>query len=155
MSDLFFEDFHVGRQFSTEPVSLSEDEIIAFARRYDPQPFHTDPEAAKASPYGGLIASGFHTVAAAAGQFIRTGAQAAAGLGGPGMRNIRWTAPVRPGDRLYTTVEVAEARPSRSKPDRGLVCLRYTTRTEAETVMTFEVLVFFQRRPAGARSRPC
>jgi len=147
MPGLYFEDFTVGRQFATEPVRLSEAEIIAFAQKYDPQPIHVDKAAAERSIYGGLIASGFQTVAVAAGQWLRTGAQEGTGMGGPGLREIRWLAPVRPGDVLHTTVEVADARPSRSKPDRGLVRFAYTMRSERETVATFSALILVRRRP--------
>lgn len=147
MQGLYFEDCVVGRQFTTEPVRLNEAEIIAFAQKYDPQPMHVDKDAAAQSVYGGLIASGFQTVAVAAGQWLRTGSQEGTGMGGPGLREIRWLAPVRPGDTLETTVEVAEARPSRSKPDRGLVRFAYTTRTEREIVLTFSALILVRRRP--------
>lgn len=150
MSGLYFEDFHLGRQFTTEPVSLSEAEIIAFAQKYDPQPIHTDPAAAAESIYGGLIASGFQTVAAGAGQWLRTGKQEGTGLGGPGMRDIRWLAPVRPGDVLHTTVEVGEARASRSKPDRGIVRFDYTMRNDSGIVATFATIVMIRRRPGDA-----
>jgi len=147
MSGLFYEDFHVGRQFATEPAVLSESEIIAFAQKYDPQPIHVDPVAAEKSVYGGLIASGFQTIAVAAGQWLRTGQQEGTGLGGPGLRDIRWLAPVRPGDVLNTTLEVADARVSRSKPDRGILHLAYTMRNDSETVVTFTVIVMMKRRP--------
>lgn len=147
MSGLFYEDFHVGRQFATEPVSLSESEIVAFAEKYDPQPIHVDPVAAEISVYGGLIASGFQTIAVAAGQWLRTGQQEGTGLGGPGLREIRWLAPVRPGDVLQTTLEVADARVSRSKPDRGILQLAYTVRNDTEPVLTFTVIVMIRRRP--------
>lgn len=147
MSGLFYEDFHVGRQFTTEPVSLSESEIVAFAEKYDPQPIHVDPIAAEKSVYGGLIASGFQTIAVAAGQWLRTGQQEGTGLGGPGLREIRWLAPVRPGDVLQTTLEVADARVSRSKPDRGILQLAYTVRNDTEPVLTFTVIVMIRRRP--------
>lgn len=147
MSGLFYEDFHVGRQFATEPVSLSESEIVAFAEKYDPQPIHVDPVAAEKSVYGGLIASGFQTIAVAAGQWLRTGQQEGTGLGGPGLREIRWLAPVRPGDVLQTSLEVADARVSRSKPDRGILQLAYTVRNDTEPVLTFTVIVMIRRRP--------
>ncbi|NKB48916.1 MAG: acyl dehydratase [Alphaproteobacteria bacterium] len=150
MSGLYLEDFHVGRQFATEPVSLSEDEIVAFAEKYDPQPIHVDKTAAAASIYGGLIASGFQTVAVGAGQWLRTGLQEGTGMGGPGLRDIRWLAPVRPGDELHTIVEIAEARPSRSKPDRGLVHFTYTMRNEAGIVATFTAIIMVRRRPDAA-----
>lgn len=147
MSGLFYEDFHVGRQFATEPVVLSASEIIAFAEKYDPQPIHVDPAAAEKSVYGGLIASGFQTIAVAAGQWLRTGQQEGTGLGGPGLRDIRWLAPVRPGDVLHTTLEVADTRISRSKPDRGILHLAYTMRIDSEIVVTFTVIVMIKRRP--------
>lgn len=147
MRSLYFEDFHVGRQFETEPVSLSEREILDFAEKYDPQPIHIDPEAAAASIYGGLIASGFQTIALAAGQWLRTGLQEGTGMGGPGLREIRWLAPVRPDDVLRTTVEVADARASRSKPDRGIVQFAYTTRNDREVVATFKAIILVRRRP--------
>jgi acyl dehydratase len=146
MGGLFFEDFYVGRQFATEPVTLSEDEIIAFAQKYDPQPIHVDPAVATTSVYGGLIASGFQTIAVAAGQWLRTGQQVGTGLGGPGLRDIRWLAPVRPGDVLHTTLEVIGARISRSKPDRGILHMAYTMRNDSETVVTFTVIVMMKRR---------
>lgn len=146
MSGLFFEDFPVGRQFTTEPVSLSEAEILAFAQKYDPQPIHTDPAVAEKSIYGGLIASGFQTIAVAAGQWLRTGKQEGTGLGGPGLRDIRWLAPVRPGDVLHTTVEVANARALRSKPDRGIIQFAYTTRNDDGAVLTFSALILLKRR---------
>ena len=150
MGGLFFEDFHVGRQFTTEPVTLSEAEIIAFAQKYDPQPFHADKELAAQSVFGGLIASGFQTIAVGAGQWLRTGQQEGTGMGGPGMRDIRWLAPVRPGDALHTTVEVTEARPSRSKPDRGIARFDYTMRNDTEVVATFATIVMLRRRPNSA-----
>jgi acyl dehydratase len=146
MSGLFFEDFQVGRQFTTEPVSLSESEIIAFAQKYDPQPIHVDPAVAEKSVYGGLIASGFQTIAVAAGQWLRTGKQEGTGMGGPGLREIRWLAPVRPGDVLHTTVEVADARASRSKPDRGIIQFAYTTRNDDGVVLTFSAIILLKRR---------
>ncbi len=147
MSGLYFEDFHIGRQFATEPVSLSEQEIVAFAEKYDPQPIHIDQAAAERSIYGGLIASGFQTIAVAAGQWLRTGLQEGTGMGGPGLREIRWLAPVRPGDVLHTTVEVADARASRSKPDRGIVQFAYTMRNDSEVVATFKAIILVKRRP--------
>lgn len=150
MSGLYFEDFHIGRRFATQPVTLSEAEIIAFARKYDPQPIHIDPAAANRSIYGGLIASGFQTIAVAAGQWLRTGNQAGTGLGGPGLRDIRWLLPVRPGDELHTTVEVADARPSRSKPDRGIVNFAYTMRIDDQIATTFSAIILIKRRPGTA-----
>ena len=147
MTGLYFEVFHIGRQFATEPVSLSETDIVAFAEKYDPQPMHVDKVAAEKSIYGGLIASGFQTIAVGAGQWLRTGMQEGTGMGGPGLRDIRWLAPVRPGDVLHTVVEVAEARVSRSKPHRGIVRFAYTMRNDTEIVATFVAIILLKRRP--------
>src|SRR5499427_10964658 len=114
----WFEDYRVGDEFPGEPVTLSEQEIIEFARKYDPQSFHVDPAAAKESPYGGLIASGFHTAAAVWGGMLRAGFLQGRGVGAPGM-DVQWIKPVRPGDTLTMLARVVEARASRSRPDRG------------------------------------
>lgn len=147
MTALWFEDFTVGRRFECAPVTLNEDEITWFARQYDPQPFHTDATTARDTVFGGLIASGFQTVAAATGQFIRTGVLDAAGMGGPGMDAVRWTAPVRPGDTLHTVVEVSEARPTKSNPGRGVVRFAFTVSTDAGQAATFDATVFLRCRP--------
>ena len=146
MAELYFEDFTVGRSFATEPWPLSQEDILDYARKYDPQPYHTDPEAAARTHFGGLIASGFHTVAIASGQFVRSGLLAAAGKGGPGMDDIRWLAPVRPGDVLRTNVTVRAARVSKSKPDRGLVTFALETATDAGPVLTLTVTVILGLR---------
>lgn len=151
MTGWYLEDYTVGRTIGTEPVRLDEDEIIWFANQYDPQPFHTDAELAKSTVFDGLIASGFQTVAIATGQFIRTGAVDETGLGGPGMDNIRWVAPVRPGDTLSTEVTVLEARATNSDPSRGVVRLGFSVSTEAGVVATFEAVVFVKAR-AGSGS---
>ena len=151
MTGWYLEDYTVGRTIETEPVRLDEDEITWFANQYDPQPFHTDAELAKSTVFDGLIASGFQTVAIATGQFIRTGAVDETGLGGPGMDNIRWVAPVRPGDTLSTEVTVIEARATKSDPTRGVVRLGFSVSTEAGVVATFEAVVFVKAR-AGSSS---
>ena len=122
---LHFEDFTVGRVFRSPGCTLTEAEIVSFALTYDPQPFHIDKEAAKDTPYGGLIASGFQTLALGFRLFYQTGAIAGCSLGGAGVDELRWTAPVRPGDTLTVEVEVIELRPSRSRPDRGSVRMLY------------------------------
>ena len=94
-----------------------------------------------------MIASGFQTIAVAAGQWLRTGQQEGTGLGGPGMRDVRWLAPVRPGDVLHTTVEIADARVSQSKPDRGIVQFAFTMRNDSGTVATFATIVMVRRGP--------
>ncbi|MGB0571563.1 MAG: MaoC/PaaZ C-terminal domain-containing protein [Alphaproteobacteria bacterium] len=146
MSGLYIEDYTIGREFETAPVTLDADEIVWFAKLHDPQLFHTDPEAAKDSAFGEHVASGFQTVAIATGQFIRTGAVDGTGLGGPGMDKIRWTAPVRPGETLSTRVEVLQARATRSNPGRGVVTLGFAVETEAGPVLTFEATIFVRSR---------
>ena len=133
---------------STLPVALSADEIIEFAELYDPQKFHTDPQAAKSSPYGGLIASGLQTIAVAFGQFIRLGYFVESSLGGPATDDVEWLAPVRPDDTLHTTVEVLEVRPSNSKPDRGILRMQFTMRVDDAPVVRFISTTFLRRRPA-------
>jgi acyl dehydratase len=148
---LFFEDFEVGqvREFGRETVS--REEIVDFARSFDPQPFHVDEEAARASPYGGLIASGWHTSALLMRMIVNDLLGPGSGsLGSPGADEVRWLRPVRPGDILTARAEVLETRPLASKPDRGLVKSRFTLLNDAgETVMTFLGLGFFRRREAG------
>lgn len=144
----YWEDFAPGWQYESPPRRLTAREIMAFAGEYDPQSYHTDEEAAKSSPFGGLIASGWHT----AGLFMRLYADhyltRVASLASPGIDELRWPAPLRPGDLLRIRAEVAEARPSRSKPDRGLVrtqCALIAGRDT--TVMTALAMNLIGRRP--------
>lgn len=102
-------------------VLVTEEEIIEFAKRYDPQVFHTDPVAARDSIYGGLVASGWHTAAMAMRLIVENYLSGVASVGSPGVDEVRWLQPVRPGDRLSVRVTVLEARRSESKPDRGIV----------------------------------
>jgi acyl dehydratase len=143
----YFEDFSVGDVTDVGPVGVSEEEIVEFARRYDPQPFHIDPQAAKESPFGGLIASGWHTTALFMGMFVRAILLDSASLGSPGVEEIRWTAPVRPGDTLTGTVTVTDVQPSSTNPRRGTV---FTTNEvfnqNGELVMTLKARGFFARR---------
>ena len=148
MSALYFEDFTVGRRFESPSLAITEAEILEFARRYDPQPFHVDADAARDSPYGGLIASGLHTLTLTFKLFLETGALAVSSLGSPGLDEIRWLLPVRPGDTLRVVVEVAAARPSSSKPDRGIATLRYQAFNQhGQTVLTMTGHQLLRRRP--------
>jgi acyl dehydratase len=150
VSALYFEDFTVGRRFESPSLAITEAEILEWARRYDPQPFHLDAETAARTPYGGLIASGLHTLTLTFKLFLDTGALAAASLGSPGLDEIRWLLPVRPGDTLRVVVEVAAARPSSSKPDRGIATLRYEMRNQhGQTVLTMTGHQLLRRRPSG------
>ena len=149
MADLYFEDFVVGREIHTPGLTLTEAGIIDFAERFDRQPFHMDVEAAKRTPFGGLIASGVHTIAVTFSLLLQTGVLAASSLGSPGLDEIRWLLPVRPGDTLRVVVEVVAARPSATKPDRGVVTFRYRTQNQrTETVMTMVSHQILRRRPA-------
>ncbi len=121
MREKYFEDFRVGEKFRTKEKTLSAKEIVEFARLYDPQPFHVDEKAAAESPYGGIIASGFHTIVTSFRLFLDTGVIGTTGMGSPGMDSVRWMKPVRPGDTLAVEAEVMEARASRSEPGRGIV----------------------------------
>jgi acyl dehydratase len=144
----YWEDFHIGDTTSVGPVTVTEDEIVGFASRFDPQPFHIDAEAAKASPYGGLIASGWHTTALFMGMFVRAVLLDSASLGSPGVEEIRWTAPVRPGDVLTGRTTITDVQPSSTNPARGTV---FTTNEvfnqNGELVMTLKARGFFARRP--------
>ena len=149
MAGRYFEDFTVGEVLTLGQVTVSEAEILAFARQFDPQPFHTDPERAKASPFGGLIASGWRTVALymrlLVDGFIGSVAES---QGSPGVDKIEWLKPVRPGDRLTGRMTILELIPSKSRPDRGtLRTLGEMVNERGEVVMTMRGLGFFGRRP--------
>ena len=150
MDDLYFEDFTVGREFRTDGVTVTESQILDFALAFDPQPFHLDAEAAKGTIFGGLIASGFHTMALTFRVFASTRALAACSLGSPGVDEVRWLRPVRPGDTLRATVQVLEQRPSGSKPDRGIVRLHWTSLNQrGEPVLTMVSMQLLKRRAAA------
>lgn len=117
----YFEDYVEGTTHEFGPITVTEEEILSFAEQYDPQPMHTDPEAAKDSIFGGLIASGWHTAALTMRILVEEYLSYVASLGSPGVDELRWIYPVRPGDELSVRVTVVETRQSRSKPDRGIV----------------------------------
>ena len=148
----FFEDFRPGDLTDTGSVTVTKEEIIAFARQFDPQPFHIDEEAARRSPFGGLIASGWHTASLCMRLVVALLGPDSGSLGSPGVDELRWLKPVRLGDELSVRAEVLEANPSRSKPDRGLVKFRYTMRNQnGEEVMTMIALGLVLRRAEGDR----
>jgi acyl dehydratase len=120
----YFEDYTAGHVYELGTVTVSEAEIIDFARQFDPQYFHIDPEKAKNSRFGGIIASGWHTIGVTMRLYVDHYLSHVASLASPGIDEIRWPNPVRPGDILKVRVSVLEARPSRSKPDRGVVRAR-------------------------------
>jgi acyl dehydratase len=145
---LLFDDLEVGMVMSTgEPYAMTRDEIVEVAGRWDPQPFHIDEEAARATDYKGLIASGLHTLAASIRLSIdeRPATAAVAGLG---IDELRFVRPVRPGDRLTQTTEVVELVPSRSRPDRGIVRGRRTVRNQdGNVVLTYLLTWMVERAP--------
>jgi acyl dehydratase len=144
----YFEDFRVGDVTEVGPVTVSEEEILDFAHRFDPQPFHVDAEAAKSSPFGGLIASGWHTAALFMGMFVRGHLLDTASLGSPGIEELRWLAPVRPGDTLRGRSRVLETRESRSNPKRGTIYSESEVVNQDDVVvMRFRSYGHFARRP--------
>ncbi len=145
---LYFEDFAVGTAFDLGSRTVGEEEMLAFARAYDPQPFHTDPQAAAQSIYGGLIASGWLTCALVMRLMCDSYLLRTASMGSPGVDEVRWLAPVRAGDTLSARMEVIEARPSASKPDRGVVRSRWAaTNQDGQAVLTILGMGMFRRRP--------
>ena len=115
----YFEDYVPGAMEEFGAIAVDEAEVIEFARRYDPQAFHTDPEAARRSMYGGIVASGWHTAAMMMRLLVEHTLSPASSLGSPGVDELRWLKPVRPGDTLSVRTTVLDTAPSRSKPDRG------------------------------------
>jgi acyl dehydratase len=149
MAQRYFEDYSEGQVYELGSVSFTADEIIAFARQYDPQPMHVDPVAAGASIYGGLIASGWHTVASYMRLLVDQILLASESLGSPGLDQLRWVKPVRPNDILRCRYLVLETKTSRSRPDWGIVRGRGEMINQAdELVMHLEAVNFFLRRPS-------
>jgi acyl dehydratase len=150
MSTIHLDDFAPGQVHHLGRRTLGRDEIVAFARDWDPQAFHLDEQAAAGSIYGGLIASGWHTVCVFMRLFADGLLNHSAAMGSPGIDELRWLKPVRPGDTLEARLEVLEVRPSRSKPDRGIVRLRSVMINQHEQeVLSFIGNVMFGRRPAA------
>ncbi len=145
----YFEDFTPGQVIELGSHTITRDEIIAFARQFDPQPFHLDDEAAKKTIYGGLIASGWHTGAISMRLLYDGLVKDTVSLGSPGVDELRWVKPVRSGDTLSGRVTVLECIPSRSKPDRGIVRSTVELRNQhGDVVVTSKGLSLFGRRPA-------
>jgi len=121
VEDRYFEDYVPGEVHEFGRITINEESIVAFGKKFDPQLFHTDPEGAKSTIYNGLIASGWHTASLMMRECVRHYLPRAASLGSPGVDELRWNLPVRPGDTLTVRVTILEATRSRSKPDRGIV----------------------------------
>jgi acyl dehydratase len=144
----YWEDLTAGETVDIGSYTISAEEIIAFAKQFDPQPFHVDPEKAKESIYGGLIASGWHTCSIAMRLMCDAYVNYAASMGSPGLEEVRWLKPVRPGDTLRATRTIEESRPT-SKPDRGLVLTRWDMYNQkGEHVLTMRGYGLFGRRPS-------
>ena len=152
MYNWYFEDMAPGMRFESSGKTLSEAEIMDFAFRYDPQPFHIDAASAVAGPYGGIIASGIQTIATGLRMMIQARVFAPEiVLGSPGVEELRWLQPVRPGDTIRSIGEILEVRASQSKPERGIVRYRMDVLNQRdEAVMTMTSTTFVRRRPAAA-----
>ena len=144
----YFDDYLPGATYDCGSVSVSEDEIVSFARQFDPQPFHVDPGAAARGPFGGLIASGWHTAALVMRQLVEHYLPEEASLGSPGLDEMRWPDPVRPGDTLRVRASVVDTRRSLSKPDRGIIKTAIeAVNQDGRTVMRATAINFLRVRP--------
>ena len=127
MNERYLEDFAVGQTFRSSRVQIDKDRITTFAAEFDPQPFHLDEDAARDTIFGGLAASGWHTAAVTMRLLVESDLRPAGGIVGAGFDDFRWLRPVRPGDQLRIEAEVLEVRPSRSRPQQGVIKVRTTT----------------------------
>jgi acyl dehydratase len=146
--DRYFEDYEPGSVYEYGYAGVTEAEILEFAGRFDPQPIHVDPGYAATGPFGGLIASGWHTCGIMMRLIADHYLSRVASLASPGVDELRWPAPLRPGDRLRLRVTVVDARPSRSKPDRGIVRTRAELiNSDDQTVLSLTATNILLRRP--------
>ncbi len=150
---MYLEDLSVGQIFRTSSVRLEADEIRSFASQFDPQPFHLDEASGRASLFGGLVASGWHTAALTMRLMVQGEFRIAGGLVGAGVESIRWPRPVRPGDILRVESEIVEIRPSSSNPERGVVRVKSTTfNQDDQPVMAQVAYVIVPRRERASGS---
>ena len=153
MATIHLDDLAPGMVIDLGSVTVERDEILDFARRYDPQPIHVDEVAARSSIYGGLISSGWLTVSLCMRRIVDGFLGRAASLGSPGCDEVRWLRPVRPGDTLTYRAEILEVTPSRSKPDRGIARIRYeAVNQDGEPVLRLTGMQLLARRPADSVS---
>jgi acyl dehydratase len=149
MSERFLEDFKVGERFQSGQYIVTEEQIVTFAREFDPQPFHVDLKIARKSIFKGLAASGWHTAAITMRLFVQA-TNFAEGAVGLGVDELRWPVPVRPGDSLRVEVEIVDLRESRSKPTHGIIRIRNTTTNQrGEVVQTMFANAMVPRKPAN------
>ena len=145
----YWDDYEIGQKFDLGSTSFTADEIVDFARQYDPQTFHVDAAAARQSMFGGLIASGWHVTAKLMRLFVDNYVDQRTALGSPGVDEVRWLKPVRPGDTLKAWVECAGKVPSKSRPEMGIVHEHWrATNQKGELVMTLKGTNMVRRRPA-------
>ncbi|MDR2076037.1 MAG: MaoC family dehydratase [Desulfovibrio sp.] len=151
--DRRFEDYRAGEVYEfPETASVSEEDIVRFAREFDPQYFHTDPAAAAGSPYKGLIASGAHTVALTFRMYVKNVLPGKASFGSPGMDEVRWLKPLRPGDTLRIRATILETRPSRARADRGTIGVFVETiNQDGEVIMSYKATNIIAKRPESVR----
>jgi acyl dehydratase len=150
-ASIFWEDFKPGERVEIGSTLVDRGEVIDFARRYDPQPFHIDEAAAKNSIYGGIIASGWHTCSMVMRLMCDAYLNKSASIGSPGLENIKWLKPVRPGDRLTAFRTTLDSRTSKSRPETGIVRnLWEVFNQDGDLVMTMEGYGMFYRRDKGA-----
>ena len=148
----YFEDFFPGQEIPLGTRTVSEEEIIAFATQFDPQPFHVDHDAAAASMFGGVIASGWHTCSMMMRMVVDGLMAKASSMGSPGVDKVRWILPVRAGDTLTVTYLTTAVKASASRPDRGVVWSAWqAVNQDGKLVCTIEGMGMFGRRPAGDR----
>jgi acyl dehydratase len=146
-AEQYYEDFAIGDRFRGGAVTLSEQAIIAFARRYDAQAFHVDPAAAAATHFSGLIASGLQVMGETFAELIRAGFLKGGGMGSPGLDAVRWHHPVRPGDTIVMQAEVTALKPSSTRADRGYVTMRFEVFNQARhCVMSYDCVEILKRR---------
>lgn len=145
---LYLDDFSAGQRFTSHSITVSEDDIIAFATQFDPQPFHTDPLAAQHTVLRGLAASGWHTASLTMRMFVDSDFKPAGGLLGAGVEALEWPRPVRPGDTLHVEAEVVSVRASRTRPTQGMVVVRAVTLNQhGEAVQIFQPKMVVPKRP--------
>lgn len=144
----YLEDYAVGQVYGSPSLKIDENRIRSFATEFDPQPFHLDDDAARGSIFGGLAASGWHTAAATMRLLVEGDLKPAGGILGLGFEDFRWPRPVRPGDELRVQAEVLEVRPSKSRPDQGLIKVRSTTLNQNDEAVQITVgTLLVPRRP--------
>ena len=151
MSGRYLEDFAVGQKYGSGRLTVDKDRVRSFAAEFDPQPFHLDEEAARASIFRGLAASGWHTAAMTMRLLVESDLKPAGGIVGAGFDEFRWPLPVRPGDELHLESEILEVRPSKSRPNQGMIKVKTTTSNQkGEAVQVSIGNLVVPRRPSGA-----